>query len=79
MFRNFFFIFMSFCLGVKVQAQLNQDAGGWWNGKVGFELKDNRTIYFNPEIRQWDNFRSLRSAFVDVGVEQKAHWGPSRR
>jgi hypothetical protein len=71
MFRKFFVILVFFCWGMTSYAQYNQDAGGWWNGKVGFELKDNRTIYFNPEIRQWDNFRSLRSAFIDVGVEQK--------
>jgi hypothetical protein len=69
-FRSFlFFLFHS--LTYCAFGQYSQDAGGWWNAKVGFELKNNRTFYVNPEVRQWDNFRSLRSAFADIGLEQR--------
>jgi hypothetical protein len=72
-YRRYFLLLLFALQYFVVNAQFSQDAGGWWNANVGFELKHNRTFYVNPEIRQWDNFRSVRSAFTDIGVQQK--WG----
>lgn len=48
-----------------------QDAGLWLSGKVDFEAKGKRNFYIAPEIRMYDNMRLMRSAFSDIGVQQK--------
>jgi hypothetical protein len=72
-FRSFLLGVLLSLLGIRASGQFAQDAGAWWNANVSFEAKGDRTFYINPEIRQWDNGRSLRSAFTDIGVQQK--WG----
>ncbi len=48
-----------------------QDAGLWISGKVNFEAKGKRDFFVAPEMRLYDNMRLVRSAFTDVGVQQK--------
>jgi hypothetical protein len=63
-----FFILLS--LSTVLIAQ-QKDAGMWVAGKVDFEGKGKRNFYFAPEVRMYDNMRLVRSAFTDLGVQQK--------
>ena len=72
---NRLLLFIFILASLFVQAQ-QKDAGAWVSSKIDFEGKGKRNFYLAPEIRMYDNVRLVRSAFTDIGVQQRLskHW-----
>lgn len=72
---NRLLLFIFILASLFVQAQ-QKDAGAWVSSKIDFEGKGKRNFYLAPEIRMYDNMRLVRSAFTDIGVQQRLskHW-----